>query len=214
MSNARIKIGLDWDETVLDHLTGYLRYHNLKYKTFYEKKDIHNYQLWKVLGNKNGDLLSCDELLYDLLEFYWSKDFLKLGFINGAVAGINFLKRKGYDLSVVTSRPTFIEGETRLSMERCSPRAFSGLHFARGHFSPNRSLLTKAEIFVREKFDIGVEDFPDNAAEIASKGIPVIVPRHPWNNYFLENNSNNNIYPADDWMGKKGIIKKIEEILG
>jgi len=103
----KMKIGIDIDEVVVEFLKGYLKIcENKLGKTFFVE-GFHSYLFEEHLGITREDSLKIAN------EFYGSKQFENLEFVEGAKSSIYELSKEN-ELFIITSRPLHIKEKTRI----------------------------------------------------------------------------------------------------
>jgi 5'(3')-deoxyribonucleotidase len=97
---------------------------------------------------------------------------------------------KQYEIHIVTSRCESLSDVTQSWLKDNELFDFiSGFHFANGYGTlyPDRK-RTKLDIYLQLKAIALIEDAPKNADQVASGGIPVLMPKRPWNTDFIHAN--------------------------
>jgi len=188
------KIGIDIDEVITEFVKSYLKIYNHKYddnKTF---EDICSYDLWKPLGITRGEAFEISD------EFYASRDFDNISFVDGAKDGIERLSREN-ELFFITSRPVKIKEKTEQFFKKSFPNLNLPLIFSDGLFHNQEE--TKANICKELNIDSIIEDNINYAFDCAETGIITYLLDKPWNQ---SNALPKNIIRVKNW---KEIMEKL-----
>lgn len=166
------KVGLDFDDVLIDFSAGLLEFHNATYGTSYTIEDVTSFEykeLWK-----------CDytESLRRMREFVTSPYHEMTLPIKGAVDAVKFLQRK-YDTPVITARDKTLLSETRKVANMYFPRFLKEIHFL--HENDLNVLGTKGEVCSRLGVSLMVEDSLGNAETLSKSGIQTLLFDRPWN---------------------------------
>ncbi len=173
MENKKRKIAVDADEVLLDFEPALRDYYNHRFGTSLSPNDYVHYDLEKVWG---GTKKRAVEIVSD---FYGSEEFKKIQPLAGAQEGVRKASIEN-ELSVVTSRPSFIEKATRESLERHFGNVFADIFF-NGQYGIHSQGLDKSEYCLRNGIFVLLEDNLDIAKKGAEKGIRVYLFDKKWN---------------------------------
>jgi uncharacterized HAD superfamily protein len=166
-----MKIGVDFDDVLLDCNTSLSLFHNARYGTFYERKDIKSWYLEKTWG------CTRQEAIVRVKEWYESPEHVQSHPVAGALDAISQLARL-HELHVVTSRPAQVRELTQEWLERHFEDQFSGLHFT-SHFEPG--IGSKSEVCRTLGISLLIEDSLLHARDVAANGTTVLLLDCPWN---------------------------------
>ncbi len=191
---AKRKIGIDIDGVVVNFMEGYLKFHNLKYKTFFNLEDITHYHLWEC-----GIHSSRKNFIREILDFQNSNEFGGLKLIEGAKFGLNEISKK-YRIYFITSRAIETKEKTIDFFYKHFPK--NGYEFI---FSGEvYGGLAKSEICNKLQIEKMVEDNAEYALGCAKKGIKTLLLNKPWNRNYRKHK---NIIKVQNWID---ILKKLK----
>lgn len=174
------RIAIDIDGTIGNLVTPVLMYYNRRFGTNFKGEDVDHIDFWKVWGIKKGE----DLPIFD--DFYNSSEFEQVLPIEGSQEGVSRLFVKGYELSIVTSRPDNLKEKTFNWLEENFPNVFSEIHFVSSN---------KFDICLERGYLSLIEDSPSHAYECAEKGISVYLMKQRWN----RGTSHKNILRVKNW---------------
>ncbi|MDP3727958.1 MAG: hypothetical protein Q8R18_00750 [bacterium] len=166
-----MRIGIDLDDVLGDHMGQFIIFHNRSYKTTLERKDFTSFNLSKSLE------LPMEETRRHLEEFYKSPEFFGTPPMNGSVEAIEILAQK-YKLVVITSRPKEQAKDTIDWLDRYFPNKFSDFYLLGNQESYSQK--KKAHICIYDGISLLIEDSLENAQD-CSTGTRVILYDAPWN---------------------------------
>jgi uncharacterized HAD superfamily protein len=159
------------------------RFHSKRYGAEYDLRElakhgkIHPWQENPTEENRRWD------------EFYQSQEFREILPIEGALEGIDSIRllNEGYEVSVLTARPTQLQESTLRWIHTHFQNRFRDVVFSVPYINcPNPVAENKAKLCLRLGARYIIEDTPENAVECAKVGISAIVLDQPWNqNYYL-----------------------------
>ena len=165
------RIGIDFDDIVLDCYTPLVHFHNTHYGTSHRREDIKSWFLEHAWG------CGRDEAVRRVKEWYDSPAHGESLPMVGAVDAIKELS-KSHELHIITSRPASIEECTRAWINKYFDGHFSGIHFT-SHFDPGAR--TKADVCKSLSTTLFIEDAPVHAKSVSESGIQVLLLDSPWN---------------------------------
>lgn len=200
MENKREKIGVDKDDTLLDFVGTYTKYHNKKYGTKVKREDFTTYSFDKVFG------ISMEEAISRVSEFYNTDFFKKMPPLPNSVEVINSLKQN-YDLYVVTSAPDHLYIETMNQILKNFGNVFLDVFFSSNHYTGRKnSGKSKVEICLENGISILIDDSLEYALQCAEKGIGAFLfgDNNPWN----QNGEHTEIIRVEDWLKVKEELLK------
>ena len=173
LSTRKMKIGLDFDDVLINFNNGLALFHNRYYGTSYAREHITKFQftdLWKC---------SADEALRRMREFVRSPHHREVTPIEGAVDAIATLE-KFCDLFIITARDEVIQHQTTsLLGTHFTVESFKEIHFL--HRNDVNVLGTKGDTCLRLGVELLVEDALHNALDVANVGTRVLLLDTPWN---------------------------------
>lgn len=167
-------IGVDIDEVLADMTTFFVRFHNENYNTNVTRKDIHSFDLWKVVGGTQEDMAR------KFYEFYASKHFFEMTTVFGSQKHLKSLSEK-HEIHLITARPDDIKKETESWIKKHFPFKEFEIHFTNHWGKGSGNERTKGQICEELKIEIMIEDSLAYAKDIAQKGIKVLLMDCPWN---------------------------------
>jgi 5'(3')-deoxyribonucleotidase len=113
---ARKLIAVDLDQTLCDTLQNLVEWHNDTYHTQLKLTDFDTLDFWKIWGGTSEE--SCRKIR----EFYDSRHFDEIKPIKDfALEALKMLKKRGFQLVIVTSRQQFIAEKTKKFIDRHYP---------------------------------------------------------------------------------------------
>lgn len=160
-------IGVDFDEVLADTWSAVIGFHNERYQTSWQRKEIKTSRFWGVLGPPK------EESYKKLEEFCRTKYFKNIKPVIDSQEGIDYLISRGYKLIIITTRPIHLSKETENWLKRYFPNKFTGTFYS--------SENTKSSICLRERVKFLIEDDLENAKECQPSGIKVFLLDSPWN---------------------------------
>jgi len=189
-----MRIGVDIDDVLIELQKEVARLYNKKYDNKFSFKDFTSSCFWTCMDvSKKG--------YFDMLKGFAGMDFLiEPPLVEDSQEIVNLLS-KSHNLFCVTARPKDIREITEEFLENKFPE-FEEVFFSGDVFGDSDS---KAEICIKKKIDIMIEDLEDVALDCASKGINVLLMDKPWN----QDVSHENIIRVRNW---EEILEKIKEI--
>lgn len=172
-----MKIGIDIDGVISDFVTSFRKLVKEEYGIDFGYDDIHQHDLWKVLGIQKDEVL---KLILKTFEY-------DLGFQPGAVDGIKKLYEK-HEIVLVTARPLESKQTT--------------INWLKKHKIPHHDL-----IFTREgekhnnkelSFDVIIDDNLEEITNWIGKATQILVYNHPWNKSLNIKNYFERVYSWDN----------------
>ncbi|MEK6905956.1 MAG: hypothetical protein AABX24_06145 [Nanoarchaeota archaeon] len=170
-----MNIGVDIDEVLAELMDSYFQYHNQKYNTNVQKKDMFSYSFSDVFGGTE------EENRLKVLDFFKSEQFHNLKLVNGALDTIKQLAQE-HRLCVITARPHVIRQETEQWLQRHFPNCFQSINLTNQWHGVGEKQL-KSSIGKKQKIDLMIDDSLSHAMDCASQGIYVLLVDfgYPWN---------------------------------
>ncbi|MBD3304492.1 hypothetical protein GF343_05070 [Candidatus Woesearchaeota archaeon] len=173
MAGKRLRIAVDCDEPLADCNTCLQAWHNRTYETNLTVDDIFSFKLWLVWECSKEE---SDRRVY---EFYESEDFRNMQPTPGAAEGVAAIAEDN-DPFVLTSRVGVAVPHTKPFTDRYYPGRFDKVVFSKNYALAGNG-RSKADICVKEKADILIDDCLHYALDCQKKDIPVILFDRPWN---------------------------------
>ncbi len=190
----KIKIGIDIDEVLAELTIGLIDFYNKKYDKNFKAMDINDIHLENFFNISNQEM---SEVLED---FTKEEGNLKLMPLENSQVCINSLN--DCELYAISARPKSIQDDTVKWIEKHYKNCFKEIHtLSDSHGVAN---FDKGEFANSLDIKIFIEDSLNNALNISSYGIYVILLDKPWNQ---EENLPENIFRVKDW---NSIIEKID----
>lgn len=168
----RKRVGLDFDDVLIDFVGGLIVFHNENYATSYSKDDVTGWELSKLLE------CSPEEAHRRMREYIHSSHHAKVSPIIGAVDAVKRLREK-CDLFIVTARDESTSNQTFTLVDEHFPESFESIHFL--HKDDKNVRGTKGEVCAELAIDIFVEDSLTNAQHTSDAGIKTLLFDAPWN---------------------------------
>lgn len=168
-------IAVDADEIIAGFLDHFIAYYNGKFQTKVLKSQISSFKL-DPLFNTSEEIF-----LQRIDEYYQEGEVLKIEPIKGSFEGINKLLKKGYQLEIITARPSTYRDATVEWVTKHFPKKFDQIHFAFNPYNKDSEPVTKAQICKKIGARVLIDDNIDNALDCAKNGIKVLLMDAPWN---------------------------------
>src|SRR3989344_1731882 len=173
-----MKVGVDFDDVLLDCNTSLALFHNSRYGTSYERKDIRSWHLEHTWG------CTRQEAIARVKEWYHSPEHLQSTLIPGALEAVTELAQS-HELHLITSRPAQVKDLTQILLERHFAGRFAGHHFT-SHFEPGAG--SKADVCRNLGISLLIEDSLMHANDVAANGVTVLLLDSPWNQEVVSGN--------------------------
>ncbi len=169
-------IAVDFDDVLMDFNAGFLASHNHLYNTVLTYENLIDYDNWeRVYG--------CDKetMLKRAKDFYHSPEHMLVSPVPGATEAIAKLSNN-YSLQIVTSRPDSVREKTLAWLELHFPKLFHDFHFTNIYAGEvGTKPKSKSEVCKEIGALVLIDDALRHATEVATAGIPVLLPDRPWN---------------------------------
>ena len=178
MTHVRKRIGIDFDDVVLNFSDGLREYHNTHYGMNITRDEHYTFLL--------EELWSCsiEEVVLRVQEFMRSPEYLLLQPVRGALTALGVLKDR-HDLEIVTARSHDVCDITLEWIHKHCRGVFAEVHFL-GHYSQGVSnVRSKGDVCNERGIEIFIDDAIHNAESVVAKGIPVLLFDAPWNQGLL-----------------------------
>jgi len=178
---AKLVIGVDFDDVLFNFNDSLHAYHNAKYGTSVERKDIASYDIEKVWG------CTPEEAARKVFEFYFAPDHDRTSIVAGAIEGVHKLK-KDHELHIISSRGDNIKDLTLRWIDQNFPGYFKSVNLTNLYFGIADRAHSKAEVCKKLGVDVMIEDSLSQAEDVSSIGCKVILLDCPWNQGKLPDN--------------------------
>ena len=195
--NTKMNIGVDIDDTLLDFVGTYARFHNEVYGTNLKREDFKTYSFNTARGG------TMKEAVNSVKEFYNTSFFKEMKPFPNAIEVIQKLKRDK-DLFIITSRPLDLQKGTLEWISKYFSNIFSDIIFASNHYIKARNNgKTKAEVCCDLEISTLIDDSLIYARECVEKGIDALLLDAPWN----QNGEDKGITRVKNWKEIEGLLK-------
>jgi len=170
------RIGVDLDEVLADFNTAIRNYHNKVYGTSLKPEDFKTSLYNEVWGG------TLQEAIQKVNDFYCSPFFSDISPIPHSISSIDILKREN-ELFIITSRPTFIEEETKRWLDEFFRNKFLGVFHSSNHYSKaENSGKTKSQQCKELEISVLIDDSLDYIRQCPSMEIRgILFGDYPWN---------------------------------
>ena len=169
-----INIAIDCDEIIADLSSQLILFHNKEYGTNLTKEDFTSYCFHQVWGG------TVEEETKKVSQFFESNYFKEVVPTEGSQEAMNFLKKKGHNLFIVTGRVHTLTEETLMFIEKYFPNIFLGVSFA-NTYGTSGPRMKKSVMCRKLNVRLIIEDDPIHITDCTNFGIPVFVYDKPWN---------------------------------
>lgn len=180
------RIGVDLDETLSQTFGPCLEYIRTKTGIPHGYDDLSDHNFWEIPGIP----LTKEAALGFFAEFDrdHDPDHASILPVHGSVEAIGELKRRGYELHVITARGDNVRELTRLWISKHFPETFADVHFT-NHYSSDEKKKPKSEVCRALGIGLMIEDNIDYALELADNGVRTILLERPWNRHRSESHA-------------------------
>ncbi|MES2409339.1 MAG: hypothetical protein V4509_03505 [Patescibacteria group bacterium] len=172
MSSQHKKIGLDFDDVIIDFCPALISEHNKEYGTSYEMKDMLHFEFEKLWGGTQKDTVDRIVKMYD------APPRINFSPVAGVVEALEILKDK-YQFVVVTGRPDTSKNSVVMWLEKYIPGVFKEIYFTNQFHGEQK--YTKADFCKMYNIDLFVDDYLPTILDITGKNISTILFDKPWN---------------------------------
>jgi len=162
-------LAFDLDDTLFDAVENFIPFTNKKYKTHFVFDKIRNSD---VLNER----VPINEEIYRWKEFFESKFGLAIKPEPRIKEAISRLHKK-YSLIIISARDLPLQKSARKWVRINFPKTFSKIYFIK----TKAGKLSKAEICIKNKAILHVDDNPKHIKDCLKKGVPCILVNRPWN---------------------------------
>jgi uncharacterized HAD superfamily protein len=186
-----MRIGIDFDDVILDLTPELLRYTNARYGTDFTFEGHFSFHLDEVWG------VSRTEAIRRVNEFVFSPLHQTVPAISGAPEVLRLLRQK-HELFLVTGRTHEQEHATHAWINEHIPDLFTSMTFTNLFSeSPHATQITKADVCDALELDYFIEDAVLHTEIIAKTNTHVYLFDRPWNRTVSHENMTR-IYGWDD----------------
>ncbi len=190
-----MKIGIDFDDTIVDSLGELLKLYNSKTGKNLKKTEVNSWDWGKVLGLSRKE---SDEIVDEFLRNHKVEEQLQ---IEGAVESIKSILKE-HEVKIITSRNSIFKHTVEGWIKHYIGENIKVIPAGDWH---KQQGATKAEICKKLGIRLIVEDAPSTAIECAKSGIKVILFDKPWNQGIADKN----ITRVFNWLEA---VKEIDNI--
>lgn len=180
------RIGIDLDQVLADFSAAFDEFHDTHYGTDFRTNPPSDFYLSKILD------ISEEEELDRVRKFYDTHFFLEMKPFPDAVSAIEELSQR-YQLFVITSRPEFVEKETKAWIAKYFPDCFTDIILTNHYFGGTKK---KSAVCLENKIDYMVEDMAHYANDCAEAGVPTFLITRLWN---INEKLASNVTRVDNW---------------
>ena len=169
-----MRIGLDYDDLIVDYARALLKYYNDRYpKRRKQLKHLEAYNLQTIL-----DFSTREQYLSFLSDFERSRERKKIKAIKGANQGVLDLHSKSHELFLITDSGIELYDRINERLRLRFPNCFSKIFFTRLYLE---SYTPKDEICERENIELMCDDNPEVIYKCATRNIKGLIFSRPWN---------------------------------
>jgi len=198
-----LRIGIDFDEVLVNHLDSIIEYYNNKYSTNYSFNDFHSYHFCEVWGGTREDAIK------EIFDFYNTSYFKEQKIIEESKLVLNKFKELGFDLFVITGRPNSISEDTITKINDNFKDFFKDILFT-NNFSIEGIELKKSDFVNNLQLDYFIEDsIPYSKDILENTNVKkLFLFNNPWN--INETISDSRLIRVDSW---KEILESFNQLL-
>lgn len=194
-----MKIGLDFDDVIVDFFNSLLKWHNKNYNRNDKREQFKFFDWGPTWGTKIEDTIKRVNEFHDLHKV---SEVLPL---EDSINSLNQLSQEN-ELIIITGRPLKYTSRVEEWLLHHFGKKLKVIHA--GEFHKGQA-ATKAEICLELKIPILFEDAPETAINCAKKGINVILFDQPWN----QNVEHKLITRVKNWKEAMQAFKNIEKTI-
>lgn len=195
-----MKIAIDLDEVLGDFVGAFLRWHNHRFKTRWQKEDIVRYHVEEIMDIPQ-------EEAHERIHLFFEEELGNIPPMKGAEDAVRILSQR-HELYVVSARHNYLRLPTEQWLERHFPKMFRGLHLVEDGLQNGEAEKTKGEICRELNCDLLIDDGSHHVESLLTAGLKVIIFSHPWNIY---HRFPPKVQRAENWQEVLGVIKELEE---
>lgn len=190
------KLGIDFDDVLIDFVTHLTYFHNNKYNTSLKKDDITTWDLHTVWG------VSEEEAMRRTLEFVVSHDHTNILPMNDAVEVLHRLAEH-FELIIITARDKTVSHTAYNLIEKHFGNIFSSVHFL---YEDGVKKGTKGLVCKNLGIDFFVDDSVANIQHTLEAGIISFLFDAPWNRHW----NNSQVRRITSWKEIETILTSIK----
>ncbi|HVY01758.1 MAG TPA: hypothetical protein VHA12_03270 [Candidatus Nanoarchaeia archaeon] len=197
-----LNAGYDIDDTKIDFIGPFVEFAGEKLGKKIPYSSFFDYDVGRALGVPR-------EKAQELLDSFYAEYFHRLTPVDGALDALRYISRfsRAWDL---TARPVEHRDVTIKSIDThfvSQGIPIENIYFC-FHHNAGHGNKRKHEHATELGLDFFVEDSPQNAVEIAGKGIPVFLLRRPWNTSVQPKE---NLTVCDNWQQVVELVDKLRK---
>ncbi len=166
-----MKIGIDFDDVLLDCNTALAAFHNARYGTSYKREDVRSWDLSRMWN------CTKEEEFVRVREWWASQDHFEAPLVPGALTAVEILAMH-HELHIITARQVETSTATKAWLARHFPSHFNEVHFVSKSDTDTGS---KVEACQQVGIDLMIDDSLSNACNLNAAGIQVLLFDAPWN---------------------------------
>ncbi|KAG1142789.1 hypothetical protein G6F37_007288 [Rhizopus arrhizus] len=197
---ARKLIAVDLDQTLSDTLECLIEWHNDTYHTNLTMSNFNTLDYWKVWGGTREDCYR------KIREFYSSSHFDRIKPIKDyALEALKLLKKRHFQLVIITSRQQFVAEKTKKFIDRHYPGIFESIYFCNLNLSEKERLeyISKPKSVICQEIgvDVLIDDSIEHALDCSNLNMNVLLydkqGKYNWNHY--QKQLPNNVHRVFNW---------------
>jgi len=192
-----MKIWLDLDEVLCSSMKPWLERCKEELGFYLPFEKVKNYALWElsVVKHTKEEIV---KVFAQMIEDDYKNWHNILFPIDGAVDWVKRLANSGWEIVVITSRPSILKNATMSWIEKYFPGMIKDVIFTNKDVE-NLRLWNKGEILKSLWLDVFVEDNFENAQKAINFVKKIFLFKKPWNIEFLKNVEIGNLYVVNNW---------------
>lgn len=193
-----MKIGVDLDNVLADHMSALVKYYNHRYATALTRDSFRSLKFWETWGGTR------EEAIETVHEFYASLEFAAILPVEGAEEGVDLLTHNNR-LEIITARPSDLLSATSDWLNAYFPDKFAGAYFGNHYAKNGLHATSKLALCQFLGVDVLVEDSLEHALECADQRRRVVLLDNPWNQ---SSQLPENVYRVDSWKEAVATIER------
>jgi uncharacterized HAD superfamily protein len=159
---------MNFSDAIREHM-------NRKFNRNVKREEIKSFYIEEFFG------ITAQEARETIDEFFYHDDHLNALPVEGAKEVLERLS-KNNNLYIVTAKPDRLEQITLDWLQKHYPDKFKKIHFANTFsHSLDTKKRKKSEVCIEAGINLLIDDGIDNAIDVSSAGIPVLLFDTPWN---------------------------------
>lgn len=190
-----MKIGLDFDDVIVNFFDNLLNWHNKNYNRSDKIEHFKEFSWSPVWG------VSREEAIKRVDIFHETHNVKEVMPLEDAISSLKELAEEN-ELIIITGRPVRFKHRVEEWLTHHLGKKLEVIHA--GEFHKNQA-ASKAEICKEKNIPVLLEDAPQTAIDCANFGIKVILFDNPWN----QNVSHENITRVKSWKEAMIAIRSI-----